>query len=124
MLDEVVLGVLVDGFPRLHSLETFASPGLGPEFDRGGPLDVATVRNGDDVRVVRDQVDHGDVALVHAEVGLARGRVAFLDVEKLVFDDLEDTLFAGEDVEKVFYLLEELVVLVFHLVALKSDELV
>ena len=86
--------VVADG---LHSLDALAAPVLAAEIIRRHPLDVAQIRHGDDHIFLRNQILHGNVKLVIADVGPALVAVFIGDHLDLFLDDAQELLFIRQD---------------------------
>ena len=124
VFDKVVFIVFVGRFAGFHTLESFAAASLGAVFAGERPFDVATVGNGDEVGLIRNEVDHINLTVVDAEIRLTRGRILLFHFEQLILDDLEDSFFSREDVEQVLDAFEQFVVLVLHFLSLEANKLV
>ena len=123
VLHEIIFHILRGGL-GLHALEAFSAAALKAVFGGGGALDIAAVREGDDHRVVGDEILHRDLADFRDDGAFTGSGVLRLDRLELVLDDGQHALLAGEDVEVIGDLDEDAVVFGLHLVALKAGELI
>ena len=107
-----------------HADHAFAAAFLGAEGTDECSFDEAVVGERDDDAVVGDEILDGDVAFGWHDVGAARGGEFFLQGAEFVFDDGENALLAGDDVEEVFDCGDEFVVFLLDAVTLETGELV
>src|SRR4051794_9357611 len=123
VLNEIAV-LLRHSLARLHAHHSLAAAPLRAIGGNGGTLDEAIMGDRDDGALIRDEVLHRDFALLGNNLRAAGVAVLLLNLAQLVFDDLEDALLLGENVEQVLDRGDELVVLVLDRLTLEAGELV
>ena len=123
VFDEIIL-ILVIGGPGFHPTDTLPSTPLNTIFTSRSALDESTIAQSDDHAVIGNQVLDGNLPFVGKNRATAWCRVFLFNLKKLVLDDRQNTLFLGQDIEKVFNLLNDGIIFGFNLILLHRSELV
>src|SRR5688572_15039728 len=123
MLDEISLFAF-GTFAGRHADHALAPASLRAIRTDVGALDQSSMRDRDDHPFIRNQIFDRDFAFVRDDFREARIRVFVTNFFEFRFDDREHARFLCEDVEQVFDLLQNLIVLALDLVALHPGELV
>ena len=123
VLDEVRFRILFRPL-RGSGFHALAAARLHAVFRGVGAFDVAAVRDGDNHRVVRDQVFNGHVPGERDDTGDARRGIFVLDGHQLVLHDAQHAGFVGQNVQIVLDPDEELHVVRGDFVVFQGRQLV
>ena len=124
VLDEIAFLLLGGALARLHADHALAAAPLRAKRAHGRALNKAAVRDADDATLIDDEVFDVDLRFVRNNFRQARRTVFVADFAQFFFDDGEDALLFGKNVEQIIDGLDELLVFVDDFLALESGQLI